>query len=63
MSIGNAEPSTTGYAYAAVDFVENDMETKDLLTLNNLVNRKNKTEWERFLCDGFGVSEDKVKEG
>jgi hypothetical protein len=61
LCIGNAE-KITGGNYATEDFVENNIQTKDVLALYNLVNRKNKTAWERFICDGFNVSKDKIKE-
>jgi hypothetical protein len=49
-----------GQEYSAVDFVQNKMETKDLMALYQLQQSGNKTNWEKYLCNAFPMKNDEV---
>jgi hypothetical protein len=61
LCVGNGE-SISGANYSTEGFVENDMQTKDLLRLFKLLRAPKRTTWEKFICKNFPISEDEVKE-
>lgn len=46
--------------YSAKQFVRNEMETKDLLLLNDLLSAAKENKWEQFLCKNFPMKKDEV---
>jgi hypothetical protein len=61
LCIGNAE-AITQQNYAAEEFLENNLQTKDALALYKLMNATKKTAWENFLCNNFPANIEKVEE-
>jgi len=45
---------------AGKDFVRDDMQTKDILKLNTLLQSKTKTSYEQWLCGRFAMTKDEV---
>ncbi|MEP6948537.1 MAG: hypothetical protein ABI863_04660 [Ginsengibacter sp.] len=61
LCIGNGE-AITKQSYSAEYFLENNVQTKDALTLYKLMKVPKKTAWENFICNNFPVHIDKIKE-
>lgn len=57
LCVGNA---FLGEDYIAKEFVRNEMETKDILLLNELLSVAKKNKWEQFLCKNFPLKKDEV---
>jgi hypothetical protein len=57
LCIGNAFP---GSDYQVKQFVRNEMVTKDLVVLNNLLQSSEKTNWEKYLSGKFSMKKNDV---
>jgi hypothetical protein len=61
LCIGNGQ-SITAQHYSTEDFLENDMETRDLMALYQLMHAPKKSAWDQYLCKHFPLSINKVRE-
>lgn len=59
LCIGRAEAAVNA-RYETESFVQNDMQTKDVLTLNALLRSAKKSLWDQYLCTHFPLKNDEV---
>jgi hypothetical protein len=59
LCIGNGERIVEGQ-YDANDFLQNDMQTKDILALHKLLQSSKKTAWDQYLATKYPLSSDVV---
>ncbi|MDE3212108.1 MAG: hypothetical protein KGM98_02655, partial [Bacteroidota bacterium] len=61
LCIGNGEAISSGN-YQTEDFLENQMQTSDLIALYHLMRAPLKSPWDAYLCAHFPLSTNKVRE-
>jgi hypothetical protein len=61
LCIGAAEQMNDPSGWQTKEYLEDQMTTRDLRILLDLVNGSNRTNWEAFLCNSFPVGADEIR--